>query len=132
DVEDATVAPDRLVLGDHAFVLNRHLPARERNHPRAESDMPVVEWRAEKRLGHGQTMLTSARKVPLRLCLLRGATGAADRVVGSTGEDEPQEGIAQIPRPRNPKPDPTGTSRPGGTKDRRAPLASHRSTPPCR
>jgi hypothetical protein len=37
-------------------------------------------------------MLTSHRKVSLRLCLARVAAGATDRVVGPTGEDEPQEG----------------------------------------
>jgi hypothetical protein len=52
----------------------------------------IVEWRALQRLGHARSMLTSGRKVPLRLCLQGVAAGAADRVVGPTGEDEPQEG----------------------------------------
>jgi hypothetical protein len=44
-------------------------------------------------------MLTSARKVSLRLSLERVATGATDRVVGPTGEDEPQEGIPVLTGP---------------------------------
>src|SRR5919198_768716 len=99
DVEDAGVAADGPMLGNHAFVLDRHLPARERHHPRAEGDVASVERRPLERLGHAGPMLTSAKRVPLRLGLkLRGSTGATDRVVGSTGEEEPQEGDPQIPR----------------------------------
>ena len=46
DVEDAGVGPDRLVLGDHALVLHRHLPAGERHEPRAGFDVLLVEGRA--------------------------------------------------------------------------------------
>ena len=42
DVEHTTIGADRLVFGDDAFVLHGHLPAGERHHPRAESDMHVV------------------------------------------------------------------------------------------
>ncbi len=52
DVEDAGIGPHRAVLGDHALVLHGHLPAGERNHSRSERDMPSVERRVEKRLGH--------------------------------------------------------------------------------
>src|SRR5213075_3058205 len=55
-----------------------------------------------ERLRHARPMLTSAKEVPLRLGLrLRGSAGAADRVVGSTGEEEPQEGDPHLPRPRD-------------------------------
>ena len=53
DVEHAGVGPHGAVLVDDAGVLHRHLPARERDHLRAELDVPVVERRVEKRLGHG-------------------------------------------------------------------------------
>src|SRR5205823_11989448 len=43
-------------------------------------------------------MLTSLGKVSLRLSLRKGAaTGATDRVMGPSGEDEPQEGIPPLP-----------------------------------
>ena len=50
DVEDAGVGADRAVLGDHALVLDRHLPAGERHHARAGGDVAVVERRPAKRL----------------------------------------------------------------------------------
>ena len=50
DVEDAGVGPHRPVLGDHALVLHRHLPAGERDEPPAGLDVLVVEGRAAKRL----------------------------------------------------------------------------------
>ena len=56
DVEDAAVIPHREVLGDHALVLHRHLPAGEGDQPRAEGDVPVVERRAQQRL-HRALML---------------------------------------------------------------------------
>ena len=43
---------DGAVLGDDAVVLHRHLPARERNHPRPERDVALEERRALKRLRH--------------------------------------------------------------------------------
>jgi len=54
DVEDARVRADHFVLLDHALVLDRHLPARERDHPGAEDDVTVVERRAAKRLHRGR------------------------------------------------------------------------------
>src|SRR5262249_32528639 len=48
-------------------------------------------------------MLTSPRKASLRLCLRGDATGATYRVVGPTGEDEPQEGIPSLPRRSGPE-----------------------------
>ena len=50
DVEDAGVGAHGAVLGDHALVLHRHLPAGERNEPRAGGDVPVVERRAPEGL----------------------------------------------------------------------------------
>ena len=45
DVEDAAVAPDGEMLGDHALVLHGHLPAGERHHARAERDVAIVQRR---------------------------------------------------------------------------------------
>src|SRR6266498_1971811 len=104
DVEDAAVSPHGPVLGADALVLNRHLPAGEGHHARSERDVPVVKRRPLQGLGHEPTMLTSLRKVPLRLSLRGVAAGATDRVVGPTGEDEPQEGIPSLPRGGNSKP----------------------------
>ena len=56
DVEDAGVGPHRAVLGDDALVLDGHLPARERDEPRAERGVPVVKRRAEQRL-HADSIL---------------------------------------------------------------------------
>ena len=50
-VEDAGVLAHRAVLGDHAFVLHRHLPAREWNHPGPGCQVPVVERSAAEGLG---------------------------------------------------------------------------------
>ena len=69
NVEDAAVSADRTVLGDDSFVEDRHLPAGERHHARPECDVPVVERGLQQHLGHRPTMLTSAGKVPLQLCL---------------------------------------------------------------
>jgi len=41
-VEDAGVLAHRAVLGDHARVLDGHLPPGEGNHPRAGGQVPVV------------------------------------------------------------------------------------------
>ena len=43
---DAGVGPHGAMLLDHARVLHRHLPARERDELRAERDVPVVQRRA--------------------------------------------------------------------------------------
>ena len=43
DVEDATVATDGEMLRDHALVLDGHVPACERHHPRAEGDVAIVQ-----------------------------------------------------------------------------------------
>jgi len=52
-VEEASVVPNRAMLRDDAFVLDRHLIARERDHLRAELGVPVEERRAahRRRLG---------------------------------------------------------------------------------
>ena len=50
DVEDAAVAPDGEMLGDHALVLDGHVPACERHHPRAEGDVAIVQRGASKSL----------------------------------------------------------------------------------
>src|SRR5262249_59971391 len=84
DVEDAAVGSYRLVLWDDAFVLDRHLPAGERNHPRAEGDVRVVERRPQERLGHATPMLTRLRKVPLRLSLR--SEPQPERLTGSWGQ----------------------------------------------
>ena len=52
DVEDAAVAANGAVLRDHALVLDGHLPACERHHPRTGVDVPTVERRLQQRL-HG-------------------------------------------------------------------------------
>ena len=58
DIEDAPAVSHSQVLGDHAFVLDGHLPAGERHQPRAERDVASVERRAPellcdtRRLGH--------------------------------------------------------------------------------
>ena len=57
DVEDARVGSHRLVLRDDALVLDRHLPPRERDHPRAERDVAIMERRPAQRL-HPRAMLT--------------------------------------------------------------------------
>ena len=43
DVEDAAVAPDGEMLRDHTLVLDGHVPACERHHPRAEGDVAIVQ-----------------------------------------------------------------------------------------
>ena len=48
DVEDAAVAPDGEMLGDHALVLDGHLPAGERHHAGAEGDVAIVQRRASQ------------------------------------------------------------------------------------
>ena len=57
DVEDAGVGAHGPVLLDDALVLDGHLPAGERHHPRPERDVAVVERRALERLGHAVTIL---------------------------------------------------------------------------
>ena len=52
-VEDARVGANRLVLGDDALVLHRHLEARERHHARSESHVAPVERSALERRVHG-------------------------------------------------------------------------------
>ncbi len=59
DVEHPSVGSDGAVLLDHALVLDGHLPAGERHHPRAEGDMPVVQGRALERLRHARAILVS-------------------------------------------------------------------------
>jgi hypothetical protein len=50
DVEDTGVGTNGAVLGNHALVLDWHLPARERDHARAQFDVAVVERRAPESL----------------------------------------------------------------------------------
>ena len=45
DVEESGVRPHGHVLGDHALILNGHVPACERDHPRACGQMEAVERR---------------------------------------------------------------------------------------
>ena len=66
DVEDAGVGAHRLVLLDHALVLDRHLPAGERDHARAEGDVTVVQGRAPERL-HPRAMLTVSEAAGVRV-----------------------------------------------------------------
>ena len=62
DVEDAAVAPDGEVLGDHALVLDGHLPAGERHHAGAERDVSVVQRRRPETVGaHGLTLAPERR-----------------------------------------------------------------------
>src|SRR5207247_2734422 len=65
DVEDAGVGAHGPMLGDDAFVLDGHLPPGERDHPCAESDVAVVEWRAPQRL-HPVAMLEQRRNLTSR------------------------------------------------------------------
>ena len=53
DVERAGVLAHRPVLLDHALVLDGHLPAGERHHPRPEGDVAVVQRGAAERLHRG-------------------------------------------------------------------------------
>src|SRR5258705_10036541 len=60
DVEDAGVHTDGAMLLDHALVLDGHLPAGERHHARAESDVTIVKRRLQQGLRHAETILVSA------------------------------------------------------------------------
>ena len=60
--EHRFVAVDSFVLGDHALVLDGHVPPGERDHARAESDVRVVEWRLPERGAHGR----DSSSIPLR------------------------------------------------------------------
>ena len=53
DVEDAGIRAHRLVLLDHALVLDRHLPSGKRDHARAERNVTVVKRRPPERLHRG-------------------------------------------------------------------------------
>ena len=46
DVEQAGGVAHRVVLIHDAAILNRHLPAAELDHPRAQGDMAIVERRS--------------------------------------------------------------------------------------
>ena len=61
DVEDPAVAAHREVLRDDAFVLHRHLPARERDESRAERDVAVEERRSQQRLHRALMLKARAR-----------------------------------------------------------------------
>ena len=50
DIEDPDGASDSIVLGDHAGVLDGHVPSAEIRGLRAGSLMPVEQWGASQRL----------------------------------------------------------------------------------
>ena len=52
DVEDAAVGADGSMLGEHALVLNGHLPAREGDETRPRGGVAGMERRPQQRLGH--------------------------------------------------------------------------------
>ena len=52
DVEDTAVGAHGAMLGDHAVVLHRHLPAGERDHARAQRHVPLEKRSPLKRLRH--------------------------------------------------------------------------------
>ena len=56
DVERAGVGADGEVLGDDALVLDRHLPAGERHHPRAGRDVALVQRRPAQGRAHAATI----------------------------------------------------------------------------
>jgi hypothetical protein len=64
-VERAGVRAYSAVLGDHALVLDGHLPTCERNHPRARVDVARVQRRALQRGLHGRDSSSSRlRRAP--------------------------------------------------------------------
>ena len=52
DVEHAAAGANGHVLGDDALVLDGHLPAGERHHPRSGAELPLVERRPAQ-VGYG-------------------------------------------------------------------------------
>jgi hypothetical protein len=64
-VEHPAVLAHREVFRDDALVLHRHLPAGERNHPRTERDMALVERRSKQGL-HARPMLMNKRPAARR------------------------------------------------------------------
>ena len=54
DVERSCPRAYREVLVDHPVVLDRHLPARERDEARARGDVPIVERRPTECRVHGR------------------------------------------------------------------------------
>jgi hypothetical protein len=52
DVEDAAVGANGPMLGDHALVLHRHLPACKGDDSRSGGGVAGVERRPQQRLGH--------------------------------------------------------------------------------
>ena len=54
DVERPGAGPDRKVLGDHALVLDGHLPAGERHQPRTGRDVTLEERRPAQGRVHGR------------------------------------------------------------------------------
>src|SRR5207248_11543341 len=96
DVEDAAFCPHRLVLGNHAFVLDGHLPAREGNHARPEGDVTVVKRRPQKGLHPGGDAKGSRPGPPAKA---RGP-GRPDRVIaGFPLSEEPERATANVPQP---------------------------------
>src|SRR6185437_11367868 len=93
------------VLGNDAFVLHRHLPARERNHPCAEGDVSVEERRSQQRLH--RTLMLKARdgkpwhkKVAVPVSALSAETGTAGPGHrGSTSTVDPRGHTRRIRAP---------------------------------
>ena len=106
DVEDAAVLADGAVLGDDPLVLDRHLPAGERHHARAERDVALVERRSEQRLHARRMLMTGGRH---RLERRRPARAAKrdERPARSPGGPDGPAGRAErldAPTRRIPKP----------------------------
>jgi hypothetical protein len=62
DVERARLASNREVLGDEALVLDGHLPARERDHPRSRRDVPLEQRRPAEGRAHGRDSSAAAEQ----------------------------------------------------------------------
>ncbi len=72
DVEHPRRAADRPVFLDDAGVLDRHLPARERHHARAQRDVLIVEGGTQQQIRHSRSHLPTAMSPPdlAERCLL--------------------------------------------------------------
>src|ERR1700678_294934 len=67
DIEHADTAADRQVLGLHALVLHRHLPAGERDELRARGFVPIVQGRVAKLGSGGRSHITQGIVAPAGL-----------------------------------------------------------------
>jgi hypothetical protein len=84
------------MLGDDALVLDGHLPARERDHPRSRRDMPLEQRRPAEGRAHARdnssdprprasrdgSVAEEARHVDLGLVVARTRVEARDRGLG--------------------------------------------------